>query len=75
MICPTGAIRLEPSIEEHIKPLIGVRKTLFESILDEAERNGEFRRLIPIEEVGFNTPYCLAHPDKPHFKVPAKPEE
>lgn len=75
MICPTGAIRLEPDIMEHIKPFIGVRKPLFENILDEAEKNGEFRRLIPVEEVGFDTPYCLAHPKRPYFKVPAKSKE
>lgn len=75
MICPTGAIRLDPSIEEHIRPLISARKPLFENILDEAERKGEFRRHIPIEEVGFDTPYCLAHPKHPYFKVPPKPEE
>ncbi|MGI6334724.1 MAG: flavodoxin domain-containing protein [Saccharofermentanales bacterium] len=75
MICPTGAIRLDPDISEHMKPLIGQRKPMFEKILDQAERDGEFRRLIPIEEVGFDTPYCLAHPEKPHFRVPPKPEE
>jgi len=58
-----------------MKPLIGQRKPMFEKILDQAERDGEFRRLIPIEEVGFDTPYCLAHPEKPHFRVPPKPEE
>ena len=71
----TGAIRLDPDIEEHMKPLIGARKPLFEEILDEAERKGEFRRLIPIEAVGFDTPYCLAHPKHPYFKVPPKMED
>ena len=75
MICPTGAIRLDPDISEHIRPLIGARKPMFEKILNQAENDGLFRRLIPFEEVGFDTPYCLAHPKKPHFKVPAKPEE
>ncbi len=75
MVCPTGAIRLEPDVYEHIKPFIGVRKPLFETILNKAEEDGEFRRLIPFDEVGFDTPYCLAHPSKPHFKVPAKPVE
>lgn len=75
MICPTGAIRLDPDISEHIRPLIGARKPLFETILNKAEADGEFRRLIPFDQVGFNTPYCLAHPNHPYFKVPAKPEE
>jgi hypothetical protein len=75
MICPAGAIRLSPSIEEHMRPQIGVRKPLFENILNQAEKDGIFRRLIPFEKVGFDTPYCLAHPQRPYFKVPAKPEE
>lgn len=75
MICPTGAIRLEPDVYEHVKPFIGVRKPLFEKILDEAERKGEFRRLIPVEEVGFDTPYVIAHPEHPYFKVPPRKKD
>jgi len=75
MICPTGAINLEPDITEHMKPVIGQRKPLFENILNQAEKDGKFRRHIPYDDVGFNTPYCLAHPDRPYFKVPVKPED
>ena len=75
MICPTGAIHLEPDVYEHIKPFIGVRKPLFENILNKAEADGEFRRLIPEDEVGFDTPYVLAHPKHPYFKVPPKMED
>jgi flavodoxin/Fe-S-cluster-containing hydrogenase component 2 len=75
MICPAGAIRLDPDIMEHIKPFIGVRKSLFENILDQAERDGKFRRLISFDKVGFDTPYCLAHPNHPYFPIPAKPPE
>lgn len=75
MICPTGAIHLEPDVYEHIKPFIGVRKPLFENILNKAEADGEFRRLIPEEEVGFDTPYVVAHPKHPYFKVPPKMED
>jgi len=70
MICPTGAIRLDPDVYEHIKPSIGVRKTLFEKILNEAEAKGEFRRYVPADEVGFNTPYVIAHQKHPYFRAP-----
>ncbi|SCP98523.1 EFR1 family ferrodoxin [Anaerobium acetethylicum] len=70
MICPTGAIRLDPDVYEHIKPSIGVRKTLFEKILNEAEEKGDFRRHVPADEVGFNTPYVIAHQKHPYFRVP-----
>jgi len=67
MICPTGAITLDPDIAEHMRTRIGQRKPLFETILNQAEADGKFRRLIPFDEVGFDTPYCLAHPKRPYF--------
>jgi len=75
MICPTGAINLEPDIAEHMKLHIGKRKVLFETILNQAEKDGKFRRYVPFEDVGLDTPYCLAHPKRPYFAVPPKPEE
>lgn len=75
MICPTGAITTEPDVYEHIKPFIGVRKPLFEDILNEAEKNGEFRPHIKMDDVGFDTPYVVAHPKRPYFKVPPKLED
>ncbi len=75
MICPTGAIRLEPDVLEHIKPFIGVRKPLFENILEEARQKGEFRPHIAMDDVGFDTPYVLAHPKHPYFKVKPEPED
>ncbi len=75
MVCPTGAIRLEPDVYEHIKPFIGVRKPLFEKILKQAEEKGEFRPLIDMEDVGFDTPYVLAHQKHPYFKVPPEMED
>lgn len=75
MICPTGAIHLEPDVYEHVKPFIGARKPLFENILKEAEERGEFRPLIDMEDVGFDTPYVIAHPKRPYFKVPREMED
>lgn len=72
MICPTGAIHLEPDVYEHIKPFIGQRKPLFETILSEAEEKGEFRPHIKMDDVGFDTPYVLAHPKHPYYMVPPK---
>ena len=75
MICPTGAIRLDPDVYEHIRPFIGARKPLFEKILNKAEKAGKFRPLIAADKVGFDTPYVLAHPCRPYFKVPNQPED
>jgi flavodoxin/NAD-dependent dihydropyrimidine dehydrogenase PreA subunit len=70
MLCPSGAINTDPPMEEHIKPHLGKRKLAFEEMLDMDEAAGKFRRLIPVDEVGFNTPYVIAHPNRPYMKVP-----
>ncbi len=70
MICPTGAIYTNPSMEEHIRPHLGKRKVLFEEMLKKDEARGKFRPLIAMDDVGFDTPYVLAHPKHPHFKIP-----
>lgn len=70
MLCPAGAINAEPSMEEHIKPSIGKRKIAFEEMLDADEAIEKFRRLIPVEQVGFDTPYVIAHPKRPYMRVP-----
>jgi hypothetical protein len=75
MIARTGAIawiRMSWSMSSRSS---APAKPLFETILNKAEADGEFRRLIPLEQVGFDTPYVLAHPNHPYFKVPAKPED
>ena len=32
-----------------------------------------FRRLIPLSEVGHDTPYVYWHPERPYFKIPKDP--
>ena len=70
MICPTGAVYTDPPMSEHIKLNKGKRKLAFEAMLDKDEARGKFRRLIPVEQVGFDTPYVLAHPKHPYFRIP-----
>ncbi len=75
MICPTGAIETDPPMSEHIKPTLGQRKHGFEAMLDRDEAEGKFRRLIPVEEVGFDTPYVLWHPKRPYFVIPKETDD
>ena len=68
MICPFGAIKC--SDPEHFERDKHARHYQFEKMLDEDEATGEFRRLIPLEEVGFGNPYVFWHPERPYMKVP-----
>ena len=68
MICPFGAIKC--SDPEHFERDKHARHYQFEKMLDEDEATGEFRRLIPLEEVGFGNTYVFWHPERPYMKVP-----
>ena len=73
MICPFGAVEnTDPGQFEREK---GVRHTNFEVMLDRDEAEGTFRRLIPVEEVGFSTPYVFWHPERPYLKVPKEDDD
>lgn len=68
MICPEGAIEVDyaPLAEYEIEHA----KTMFAKALENAESNGHFRRLVPIEKVGWQTPYYLIHNKHPRYKIP-----
>ena len=42
---------------------------LYYPALEAAEKNGHFRRLIPVEEVGEDTPFYMNHPGHPQWIV------
>ena len=75
MICPTGAIDANPSIHEHGLANKGKRHKPFEEMLDMDEASGKFRRHIAADDVGFDTPYVLWHPQRPFFVLPKDDEE
>lgn len=72
MICPFGAIY--PQDPQQFERDRGVRHENFEVMLDRDEAEGTFRRHIPVEEVGFDTPYVFWHPQRPYLKVPREDE-
>jgi len=73
MICPFGAVETDdPGQFEREK---SHRHFNFEVMLDRDEAEGKFRRLIPVEKVGFDTPYVFWHPDRPYLKVPKEDDE
>lgn len=73
MICPSGAITTVE--KEPCKKDIGMRHIEFEKMLDQDEASGKFRRHIPAEDVGFNTPYVYWHPKRPYMKVPSESDD
>ncbi len=73
MLCPFGAVEnSDPGQFEREK---GNRHLNFEVMLDRDEAEGKFRRLIPVEEVGFDTPYVFWHPERPYLKAPKEDDE
>jgi flavodoxin len=55
MICPTGAIDISPWAEAMGTISEEVVRATHWPILDEAEAAGRFRRLLPIEKIGYGT--------------------
>ena len=65
-ICPTGAIEVD---WENYTRLHNVRvKDVYDKVLEAEEAKGRFRRLVPQEDIGWDTPwYKVKQP--PRFKV------
>ena len=73
MLCPFGAVEIsDPGQFEREK---SHRHLNFEVMLDRDEAEGKFRRLVPIEEVGFDTPYVFWHPQRPYLTAPKEDDE
>jgi Fe-S-cluster-containing hydrogenase component 2/flavodoxin len=67
MICPTGAIEMD--YEPGAKMVLEDVKNMFEKAMEKAEAEGRFRRLIPKEKVGWNTPYFILNSKHPRFRI------
>jgi len=66
-ICPTGAIEFnyESRVPEHREMI----KTLLIPSLEAMEASGRFRRLVPKDKIGWDTPYFKVHDKHPREKV------
>jgi ferredoxin len=54
-ICPTGAVELDYTARTAFD--MEAARGPFSEAMDKAEAEGRFRRLVPVEDVGWNTPY------------------
>ena len=56
VICPTGALEIPNLNETHARMQMTSAEHGFNQLLDEAEKTGKFRRLVPLEEIGWDNP-------------------
>jgi len=68
MICPEGAIEID--YEPHSRLEVKRARTIFVKVLDRAEAEGTFRRLVPVEKVGWETPFYKAFSKHPRWLIP-----
>jgi len=70
MICPEGAIEVD--YESQAKEMLLRVKNVYEKALDKAEAEGRFRRLVPLSNVGWDTPYYMVYNRHPRYVIPAE---
>jgi flavodoxin/ferredoxin len=68
MVCPTGAIEVD--YEPLAKAVLGRVKRVFVPHLAQAEAEGRFRRLLPLDKVGWKTPYYKVFEKHPRYVIP-----
>lgn len=68
MICPEGAI--EADYEAWTEVFRQHIRDNFLKVLEEAEREGSFRRLVPADTVDWDTPYYKVHSKHPRYVIP-----
>jgi flavodoxin/NAD-dependent dihydropyrimidine dehydrogenase PreA subunit len=67
LICPTGAIEADYAPAAEIE---GKRaRTMFKETLRRVETDGRFRRLVPVEAVGWDTPFFKAYDKHPRYVI------
>jgi ferredoxin len=66
-ICPTGAVELDYSARTIFE--MKAAKGPFIEALDKAEAEGRFRRLVPLDKVGWETPYHKYNDRHPRYTI------
>ncbi|MFC1533149.1 flavodoxin family protein [Thermodesulfobacteriota bacterium] len=68
MICPEGAIDID--YESRANASLWRVKNLFLETLEKAEAEGRFRRLVPLEDIDWDTPYYKIYNMHPRYVIP-----
>ena len=67
MICPEGAIYVD--YDAFAKKSKRRGKSIYTKTLEKAEAEGRFRRLVPIEEIDWDTPYYKVFQQHPRYII------
>jgi len=68
MICPEGAV--EADYKAYVEVFRQHAREKFMKVLEEAEKEGTFRRIVPLDKVGWDTPYYMVHNKHPRYVIP-----
>jgi hypothetical protein len=70
MICPTGAIEMDCDSYVIKDPFWHVEMDVEKTNLDKAEAEGRFRRLVPREDIDWDTPSYKVLNKHPRYVIP-----
>ncbi|MFC1534710.1 EFR1 family ferrodoxin [Thermodesulfobacteriota bacterium] len=68
LICPEGAIEVD--YEKMIEGFSSTVEERFIERMDKAEAEGTFRRLVPLKDVGWDTPFFMVYNKHPRYVIP-----
>ena len=68
-LCPTGALEIDDFVAEQAPHYRYTTEFLTLPMLVEAEKNGTFRRLVPVDEIGWDTYYYQVHNKHPKWRL------
>jgi Fe-S-cluster-containing hydrogenase component 2 len=74
MVCPTGALEMEEFIRDQFPQYLRIQREVALPILARAEAKGKFRRLLPVEKVGLETPFYQKHNQHPQWVIGKGPQ-
>ena len=68
LLCPSGAIYITDEDLEYAHNFLKGAHAFFEATLNEYEATGEFRRMVPVDQVGWDTMYNDVNDKRPRVK-------
>jgi flavodoxin/Fe-S-cluster-containing hydrogenase component 2 len=69
LLCPTGAIEIDDYVKDQAPKYYRTTTEYALPCLDRDEANGYFRRLLPVEKIGWDTYFYKMHPGHPKFII------
>jgi hypothetical protein len=65
---------MEEFIKDQVQHYLRIQKEVASPILAEAEAKGRFRRLLPVEKIGFEAPFYKVHHKHPQWVIGKGPQ-